>query len=176
PSSTLFPYTTLFRSRLEAGAEAQCYEVTVNRSVVLAAEEVGIGQVGGVSILVLGLKTQTHGLAAFLKVGARTRRVAVDVVRPGDARTQVDASEYVRVIPDGAGTVAPGAVGGEAVVVAVLGQILEVGIRLAIDNSITQGRLIQQLTGTIGQSARTKHRITTVAGFAGVFQAANEGH
>src|SRR3990167_1068325 len=101
--------------RLEVHTEAECNEIAVDRRVVVATEEVGVGQAGVIGVLVVGIQPQADGLAAFVEqaIGA----VAIHIMRPGHARLEVDASEHARVFENGASAIAPGGGSYETVVI-----------------------------------------------------------
>ena len=98
---------------LEVHTNAEGEEVTVNQRVEVPAEEVGIGQAGGVGVLVDSIQPDTDRLGTLVEqtVGA----VAVDVVGERDARRQVYTGEDVVLLSQCACTVAPGIGGDEAI-------------------------------------------------------------
>src|SRR5690606_27518633 len=112
----------------------------------------------------VGVQAHADGLAAFLEVAARTGRVTLDVMGPGQVRLQVHTQEGVRVVPHSAQAVAPRVGGGETVVLAVATQVALVG-------GVGQRAGIQRLATTIGQRSRPEDRVTAVTLHAGIFQA-----
>src|SRR5690606_9486698 len=95
-------------------AHAEGEEVTVNQRVVIAPEEIGVGQAGGVGVLVDGIQTNADSLGTFVEqaVGA----VAIDVVGEGDIGCQVYTGEYTVVVSQCAQAVTPGVGSGEAMI------------------------------------------------------------
>src|SRR5690606_18128773 len=148
---------------LEVHTEAQGHEVAVVLGRVLATEEVGVRQVHGVGVLIVGVQAHADGLAAFLEVAARAGRITLDVMGPGQVRLQVHTQEGVRVFPDSAQTIAPGVGGGEAVVFAEAAEVTFVG-----GGGKSTG--IKSFANPISQGPRAEYRITTITSFGGIFQ------
>src|SRR5690554_6164388 len=146
--NTAFCIRILFFSKtLEAYAEADCGEVAVDQSVVLAIKEVGVAQAGVVLVGIVGIHPEADRLGVLHEV----RAVTLNVVRPGDVRAQVDTGNHVAVVQGGTQTVAPGEVGIETIVLAparTVRVICNIGI-----------------AATIGVGALTKQRVATELGF-----------
>src|SRR5690554_602359 len=151
---------------LEVHTEAQGHEVAVVLGGVLATEEVGVRQVHGVGVLIVGVQAHADGLAAFLEVAARAGGITLDVMGPGQVRLQVHTQEGVRVFPDSAQTIAPGVGGGEAVVFAEAAEVTFVG-------DTSQSTVIQRLTHIVRQEARPEGGVAAIARHARIFQTAN---
>jgi len=114
---------------LEVHAHAEREEVAVDQHVVVAIEEIGVGQAGGVGVLVLGIQTDTERLGILVE--QTVRAITIDVVGERQVRLQVDAGEDVVVVGDGAQAIAPG-VGGDETMPAVGSQRGSVGRRTEV--------------------------------------------
>src|SRR5690606_30918408 len=136
---------------LEAYAEADSGKVAVNQGVVLAIKEVGVADAGVVLVGVVGIQTDADRLGVLDEV----RAVALNVVRPGDIRAQVDTGNHVAVVQGGTEAVAPGEVG---VVTVVLTPAA--GARRFTRRTHVGG------TYTIGITALAKQGVTAEFGFA----------
>src|SRR5690554_1942096 len=124
---------------LEAYAEADSGEVAVNQGVVLAIKEVGVADAGVVLVGVVGIQTDADRLGVLDEV----RAVALNVVRPGDVRAQVDTGNHVAVVQGSTYTIAPGEVGVEAVVFAPAIAVAIVGI-LRSTSAVSRRALAKQ--------------------------------
>src|SRR5690554_5583298 len=137
------------KTGLEAYAEADSGEVAVNQGVVLAIKEVGVADAGVVLVGVVGIQTDADRLGVLDEV----RAVALNVVRPGDIRAQVDTGNHVAVVQGRTQTVTPGEVGVETVVLApagAMGVICSVRITAAIGvRALTEQRITAELGSTI---------------------------
>src|SRR5690606_32938887 len=139
------------KTGLEAYAEADSGKVAVNQGVVLAIKEVGVADAGVVLVGVVGIQTDADRLGVLDEV----RAVALNVVRPGDIRAQVDTGNHVAVVQGGTEAVAPGEVG---VVTVVLTPAA--GARRFTRRTHVGG------TYTIGITALAKQGVTAEFGFA----------
>src|SRR5690606_19161199 len=136
------------KTGLEAYAEADSGEVAVNQGVVLAITEVGVADAGVVLVGVVGIQTDADRLGVLDEV----RAVALNVVRPGDIRAQVDSGNHVAVGQGRTQTVKPGAVG-------------EVAIVFTPAVAVRIGRVLR-VAGAVRALAQAKQRVTTIFGYA----------
>src|SRR5690606_22375680 len=135
------------KTGLEAYAEADSGEVAVNQGVVLAIKEVGVTDAGVVLVGVVGIQTDADRLGVLDEV----RAVALNVVRPGDVRAQVDTGNHVAVLQAGAHPVAPGIARHVAIILTPAG--------CARGGS-------QRGAGAVGKGALAEQRISTELGRA----------
>src|SRR5690554_3254352 len=134
------------KTGLEAYAEADSGEVAVNQGVVLAIKEVGVTDAGVVLVGVVGIQTDADRLGVLDEV----RAVALNVVRPGDIRAQVDTGNHVAVVQGRTQTVTPGEVGEVAI---VFTPAVAVGVGCVL-----------RVTGAVGALTLTKQGVTTKLG------------
>src|SRR5690606_6206445 len=103
--------------------------------IVATAEERGVTNLCRVLVLISRTQCQTYRLGSFYKRTAGFRRITFNVMRQSQNRRQVNTCHYVAVIQRDPGTVAPGEVGGKAVVLTELGIVVNGCTNAAITGS-----------------------------------------
>ncbi|CAD5375496.1 hypothetical protein OF001_U10183 [Pseudomonas sp. OF001] len=161
----------------EAQPQFEIEPVAVGQCAVAAAEVVGPAQAGAPAVAVVGLDAQGQRLAPLDEHRLGRRRMAIDVVGPGQMRRQVDTGDGARVLPARLQAVAPGVAAGEAGVLAVARgragrQRAAVGLRAGAEQRVAAVAPVQAASvdprqlAEQGQPAGAQHAVE------GVLQAA----